>query len=234
LGKQPRPYFIQVRSLSKTYRRGKINVEALMGVDLDIPEHAFTVLLGPSGSGKSTLLQILGGIDRPTSGEIHIAGNALHRASETELTRFRRDHIGFIFQFYNLLPALNALDNAALPLLAQGWSLRQARKRAAGMLEQTGLGNRRDHKPNELSGGEQQRVAIARALILEPILILADEPTGDLDSETAAEIMQTMHELNRRSGITFLVASHNPSFINYASLTCEIKDGRLKSQPAIA
>ena len=234
MGIQLGPPFIQVRSLSKTYQRGKINVEALRRIDLDIPEHAFTVILGPSGSGKSTLLQLLGGVDRASAGKIFVAGKALHQASESDLTRFRRDHIGYIFQFYNLLTSLNALDNVALPLLARGESFHQARKSAAALLEQIGLGDRLAHKPNELSGGEQQRVAIARALVVKPVLVLADEPTGDLDSETADEIMGIMSDLNHLLGVTFIVASHNRSFLSYASLCYAIVDGRLSVQTMVS
>ena len=179
LATQSSESLIQARGLEKRYLRGKISVEALRGVDLEVNAGAFVVIVGPSGGGKSTLLHLLGGIDRPSAGQIRVNGQALETASEAELTRFRRDRIGFVFQFYNLLPSLNALDNVALPLLAKGWSWRQARESGQALLERVGLQARRQHMPRELSGGEQQRVAIARALVGDPAVVLADEPTGD-------------------------------------------------------
>ena len=183
---------------------------------------------GPSGSGKSTLLHLLGGIDHPSRGSVVVNGTALETASERELTRFRRDHVGFIFQFYNLLPSLSALDNAILPLLAKRWSYARARPRGLAMLAQVGLEGRRGHLPGELSGGEQQRVAIARALIVEPEVVLADEPTGDLDSESARGVMDLVFELNRRSGTTFVVATHNPDLAERADRVVELRDGRIQ------
>ena len=218
---------IQARGLEKRYRRGKVQVEALRGVDLDVPSGAFVVIVGPSGGGKTTLLHLLGGIDRPTAGQIRVNGQTLETASESELTRFRRDHIGFVFQFYNLLPSLNALDNVILPLLARGWSWKKASQSGQAFLERVGLQARWRHMPGELSGGEQQRVAIARALVGEPAVILADEPTGDLDSVTSGEIIQLMVHLNQQLGSTFIIATHNQTACQYATRAYEMRDGLL-------
>ena len=218
---------IQARGLRRVYRRGQVQVEALRGVDLDIPAGAFVVIVGPSGSGKTTLLHLLGGIDRPSAGQICIGGQSIEGASEAELTRFRRDHVGFVFQFYNLLPSLNALDNVILPLLAKGWAWKKAGERGQAMLRQVGLQARGQHKPGELSGGEQQRVAIARALVAEPAMVLADEPTGDLDSASAREVVELMAGLNRGLGVTFVIATHNLELCRYATHTYEMNDGRL-------
>lgn len=220
-------YLIQARALHKTYQQGRLNVAALQGIHLDIPKKAFVVILGPSGGGKSTLLHLLGGIDRPTSGQVWVNGNALHDASEEQLTRFRRDHVGFVFQFYNLLPSMNALENVSLPLLAKGWSMKNARQRAEAILEEVRLTHRLKHKPGELSGGEQQRVAIARALIVEPAVILADEPTGDLDSVSAEGVVQLMCDLNQRLGTTFITVTHNQHLSNYATHLYHMQDGKL-------
>ena len=223
------PLVIRAINLHKTYPRGREQVEALRGVDLEVARGAFVVVRGPSGSGKSTLLHLLGGIDRPSRGSVVVNGTALEAASERELTRFRRDHVGFIFQFYNLLPSLSALDNVILPLLAKRWPFARARPRGLEMLAQVGLEARRGHLPGELSGGEQQRVAIARALIVEPEVVLADEPTGDLDSESARGVMDLMFELNRRSGTTFAVATHNPDLAARADRVFELRDGRIQA-----
>ena len=218
---------IQARGLQKYYRRGRTQVEAVRGVDLDVPRGAFVVIVGPSGGGKTTLLHLLGGIDRPTAGKICVDGQALEIASESDLTRFRRDHIGFVFQFYNLLPSLNALDNVILPLLAKGWSWKKANQYGKAFLHRVGLEARWQHMPGELSGGEQQRVAIARALVGEPVVILADEPTGDLDSVTAKEIIQLIVDLNHQLGTTFIVATHNQAACHYATRNYEMRDGLL-------
>jgi ABC-type lipoprotein export system ATPase subunit len=224
------PIIIQARGLLKIYHQGRVPVEALRGVDLEVPSGAFVVIVGPSGGGKTTLLHLLGGIDRPTAGQVHINGKALEKASEADLTRFRRDHVGFVFQFYNLLPSLNALDNVILPLLAKGWAWKKARQQGQAMLERVGLQARWKHKPGELSGGEQQRVAIARALVVEPLVILADEPTGDLDSATSAEVIQLMVDLNHQSGVTFIIATHNQQICQFATLTYEMRDGLLTAR----
>lgn len=222
---------IQVRGLVKHYSRGKLQVDALRGVDLDVPRGEFVVIVGPSGGGKTTLLHLLGGIDRPSAGQIRINGQVLDNSSESELTRFRRDHIGFVFQFYNLLPSLNALDNVILPLLAKGWPWKKANKYGMAFLQRVGLLARWQHMPGELSGGEQQRVAIARALVGEPDVILADEPTGDLDSISASSIISLMEDLNQRLGVTFIVATHNLNLLKSSTHWYELIDGLLKPGP---
>ena len=220
---------ISVHQLYKTYHRGVESVEAVSGIDLEIKKGEFVVVLGPSGGGKSTLLNLIGGIDRPTSGTVTINDFALEKASEENLTRFRRDHIGFVFQFYNLLSALNAVENVSMPLMAKGVAFKQAKVKAVQILTKMGLENRLNHLPSELSGGEQQRVAIARSIIAEPELILADEPTGDLDSATAQEIATLMHELNKQMGLTFVVATHNLRLAENADHVFELRDGKIQS-----
>ena len=219
---------ISIQQLYKTYRRGTESVEAVSGIDLEIQKGEFVVILGPSGGGKSTLLNLMGGIDRPSSGTVTINGFALEKASEENLTRFRRDHIGFVFQFYNLLSALNAVENVCLPLMARGMGFKQAKVKAVQILTRLGLENRLKHLPSELSGGEQQRVAIARSIIAEPELILADEPTGDLDSRTADDITKLLHELNKQMGLTFVVATHNLRLAEKADRVFELRDGKIK------
>jgi ABC-type lipoprotein export system ATPase subunit len=219
---------ISIHQLYKTYHRGTESVEAVSGIDLEIKKGEFVVILGPSGGGKSTLLNLIGGIDHPTSGTVSVSGFALEKASEESLTRFRRDHIGFVFQFYNLLSALNAVENVSLPLMAKGVAFKQANVKAVQILTRIGLENRLGHLPSELSGGEQQRVAIARSIIAEPELILADEPTGDLDSRTAEEITSLMHELNQEMGLTFVVATHNLRLAEKADRVFELRDGKIQ------
>jgi len=225
---------IEATGLSKVYKRGDQQVVALRNVDLSVARGEFSVIIGPSGSGKSTLLHLLGGIDRPTQGQLSVNGVDLASASDAALTRFRRDNIGFVFQFYNLLPSLNALDNVILPLLARGLGWNASRERGSTMLEQVGLVQRQKHTPGQLSGGEQQRVAIARAMVLEPAVILADEPTGDLDSASAGSIVALMADLNQRLGVTIIVATHNLNLLKVAGRSYELVDGRLKriDQPA--
>jgi len=220
---------IQAVGLKKVYKRGSEEIVALWDTNLSILRGEFIVIIGPSGSGKSTLLHLLGGIDRPTQGELYVNRVDLVAASEAALTRFRRDNIGFVFQFYNLLPSLNALDNVILPLLAKGMSWKASRARGAAMLEQVGLNLRQKHTPGQLSGGEQQRVAIARAMVVEPCVILADEPTGDLDSASANSIIALMVDLNKRLGVTFIVATHNPLLVQAATHSYELVDGHLAS-----
>lgn len=222
---------IEAAGLGKVYKRGGDEVVALRDVHLSVSSGEFLVIVGPSGGGKSTLLHLLGAIDRPTRGELQINGVDLVAASNAALTRFRRDNIGFVFQFYNLLPSLNALDNVILPLLAKGLGWKAARQRGTAMLEQVGLAHRQRHTPGELSGGEQQRVAIARAMVLEPCVILADEPTGDLDSASANSIIALMLDLNQRQGVTYIVATHNSDLLKVASRSCRLVDGSLSMLP---
>ena len=223
----PSTPLIHAVGLKKVYKRGSEEIVALWDINLSIFPGEFIVIIGPSGSGKSTLLHLLGGIDRPTHGQLLVNGVDLVAANEGALTRFRRDNIGFIFQFYNLLPSLNALDNVILPLLAKGLSWKASRSRGAAMLEQVGLSHRQKHTPSQLSGGEQQRVAIARAMVVEPCVILADEPTGDLDSTSANSIITLMADLKQRLGVTFIVATHNLNLLQVAGRSYELEDGRL-------
>jgi putative ABC transport system ATP-binding protein len=222
---------ILIHQLHKTYHRGTESVEAVSGVDLEINKGEFVVILGPSGGGKSTLLNLIGGIDHPTSGTITINNFSLEKASEEEITRFRRDHIGFVFQFYNLLSSMNAVENVCMPLMAKGESFKQARIQAVQILTRIGLKNRLMHLPSELSGGEQQRVAIARSIVTRPELILADEPTGDLDSTTSQEISSLMHELNDQMGLTFVVATHNLRLAEKADRVLYLRDGKFQIDP---
>ena len=218
---------IEAENLQKVYHRGSEKVVALRGVELKVPAGEFIVIVGPSGSGKSTLLHLLGGVDRPSEGKLQVNGVDLRAANEAGLTRFRRDNIGFVFQFYNLLPSLNALDNVILPLLAKNQNWKTARQRGEDMLAQVGLSHRQKHKPSQLSGGEQQRVAIARAIVVDPCIILADEPTGDLDTVSADSIVSLMVDINHRLGVTFVVATHNLHLVAVASRAYQMVDGRL-------
>jgi putative ABC transport system ATP-binding protein len=223
--------FIQADALTRTYRRGAEDVHALLDVTLAIPPSAFALVLGPSGSGKSTLLNIIGGIDRPTSGTLTVDGLDLPSLTERQLDGYRRDHVGFVFQFNNLLPNLNAQENVALPLIAQGRSWAQARVQARAQLAVLGLDSRAGHRPAELSGGEQQRVALARAVVARPSLVLADEPTGDLDSESAEIVLDLMSSLNRELGATFVIATHNRRLEARATHVIELTNGRTTPPP---
>lgn len=222
---------VETHALSRIYQRGKEQIAAVDNVTLHIPRGSFTMLVGPSGCGKSTLLHLLGGIDRPTAGSVTVNGWVLERTSEADLTRFRRENIGFVFQFYNLLPFISAVENVALPLLAKGMPRRDAMHQAEHLLEQVGLDGRRRHNPGELSGGEQQRVAIARAVAGHPSLVLADEPTGDLDESNANAVLALLRDLNRRLGTTLIVATHNLSLIQPGDAILRLAHGRLE-QPA--
>ena len=202
---------IRITDLTKTYRRGQEVVEALRNVNLEIRQGEFLTVMGPSGGGKSTLLHLIGGIDRPSSGQVWVDGVEISKASEETLTRFRREKIGFVFQFYNLLPTLTATENVELPLIALGYPKKGRRKMADEVLDVVSLGDRLDHKPGELSGGQQQRVAIARAIVANPSIVLADEPTGDLDSATSDRLIELVEDINRQAGLTFLIVTHNPA-----------------------
>ncbi len=217
---------IRLNSVTKEFD-GKRKVRALADVDLQIEKGEFVSLVGPSGSGKSTLLNLIGTLDRPTWGEIVIDGQALGGLSDDELTRVRRDKIGFIFQFFNLLPSLSCLENVSLPLHLREWRRKQARERAAELLELVGLGNRLEHLPDELSGGERQRVAIARALSVYPPILLADEPTGNLDTETGAEILKLIRDLHERLGATILMVTHDAAVAGSCQRTISLRDGRV-------
>jgi putative ABC transport system ATP-binding protein len=217
---------IAVEGVSKSFN-GKRQVKALESIDLHIDRGEMLAIIGPSGSGKSTLLNLIGGLDRPSTGEIRIDGQSIARLSDDDLTRLRRDKIGFIFQFFNLLPSLNCLENVALPLHLKGLPKKKTADRARELLELVQLGHRLDHLPDELSGGERQRVAIARALAFYPPILLADEPTGNLDSHTGAEILALIRDLHERLGATVLLVTHDAHVAESCPRTVTICDGRL-------
>lgn len=206
---------------------GKRKVTALEGIDLQVARGEMLSIVGASGSGKSTLLNLVGGLDRPSAGEIRIDGRTIASLSDDDLTRLRRDKIGFIFQFFNLLPSLNCLENVALPLHLKGIPKKKTTERARELLEMVQLGQRLDHLPDELSGGERQRVAIARALAFYPPILLADEPTGNLDSRTGAEILKLIHDLHQRLGATVLIVTHDAGVAESCARTVTLRDGRL-------
>jgi len=219
---------IRARDLARRYTMGKEAVTALAGVDLDIQRGEFVALVGPSGSGKSTLLNLIGGLDRPTSGEIWVEDLELGKASDKRLVRYRRDRIGFIFQSFNLLPTRSAAENVEVPLMLAGIGRKQRRERALELLAQVGLAKRAGHKPNELSGGEMQRVAVARALANNPVLLLADEPTGNLDSRTGQDILNMLRELLRTQGLTLALVTHDMNVASYADRVVHLLDGKIQ------
>ena len=210
MNREAPPPLVVLRDVSKSYRRGNQRVPVLEHITLDIPAGAFLALMGPSGSGKSTLLNLIAGLDQADSGSIRVNGVNIGELSETELARWRAQHVGFIFQFYNLIPVLTALENVELPLLLSGLSRRQRREHAAMVLRLVRLDDRLDHYPGQLSGGQQQRVAIARALVVDPTLLVADEPTGDLDRTSAAEVLNLLERLNSDLGKTIIMVTHDP------------------------
>jgi putative ABC transport system ATP-binding protein len=222
---------IRTRELRRDFPMGQETVHALDGVNLSVEEGEFLGVMGPSGSGKSTLLYLLGGLDRPTAGHIWVRDQDLTALDENELAAYRRQEVGFVFQFFHLIPTMKALENVAFPMLFARVSPPHRRERACHLLEAVGLASRMEHKPTELSGGEQQRVAIARALANDPIIILADEPTGNLDSHTGAEVMATLARLNQEQGRTIVVVSHDPSIINFTSRCIHLLDGRVVGAP---
>ena len=219
---------IQFQDVAKVYLMGDVEVHALRGVSLSIRQGEFTAVMGASGSGKSTMMNIVGLLDRPTSGTYLLEGEAVSTLSTERLAEVRNRTIGFVFQSFNLLSRTSALENVELPLLYAGAGGAERRRRAAASLERVGLGSRADHHPNQMSGGQQQRVAIARALVTEPRVILADEPTGNLDSRTSVEVMQLFQELGR-SGITVVLVTHEPDISQYASRVIQMRDGRVLS-----
>ena len=223
---------ISIRDLTKSYTRGKQKVEVLHGLTLDIPKGDFVALMGPSGSGKTTLLNLIGGLDQPTSGELSIDGKRIDRFSSAELTKWRAAHVGFVFQFYNLMPVLTAEGNVELPLLLTKLSSAQRKKNVAIALQVVGLAERGKHKPRELSGGQEQRVAIARAIVSDPDLLVCDEPTGDLDRKTADEILTLLQTLNREHGKTIVMVTHDPRAAEYAKRTLHLDKGQLAEQAA--
>ena len=217
---------IQLEGVTK-YFEGSRKVTALDGITLHITRGEFVSIIGPSGSGKSTLLNLMGTLDRPSSGSIQIDGSDISPMRDSELTRLRRDKIGFIFQFFNLLPSLNSMENVGVPLHLRGWPAAKVRARAQELLELVGLGHRLTHLPDELSGGERQRVAIARALACNPPILLADEPTGNLDSHTGAEILALISDLHRRLGSTIVMVTHDGNVANSSPRRISLRDSRI-------
>ena len=225
---------VSIRGLRKSYQRGAERLEVLHGIDLEIPEGDFVALMGPSGSGKSTLLNLIGGLDTPSGGEIEIAGRRIDTLSAGQLSTWRSDNVGFVFHFYNLMPTLNAQKNVELPLLLTRLNAAQRARNAAIALQLVGLADRAKHKPNELSGGQQQRVAIARAIVSDPTLLICDEPTGDLDRQSAEEILGLLQTLNREHGKTIVMVTHDPKAADHARRTVHLDKGVLVDEPAFA
>ena len=218
---------VQIRQLKKNYTRGKQTVEVLHGIDLDIPKGDFVALMGPSGSGKTTLLNLIGGLDTPSSGSVSVEDRRIDQMSGGDLAAWRAHHVGFVFQFYNLLPVLSAQKNVELPLLLAPMGGAERAKRAQVALQLVGLGDRGGHRPSELSGGQEQRVAIARALVTDPTLLVCDEPTGDLDRKTADEILTLLQTLNREHGKTIIMVTHDPKAAEFARRTVHLDKGKL-------
>jgi putative ABC transport system ATP-binding protein len=218
---------LKTEALTKHYKMGRIIVEALKGVDLSITKGEFVAIMGPSGSGKSTLLHLMGGLDTPTSGEVFLAGRSLSKLRDYEITRIRRTKVGFIFQFYNLIPTLTAAENIALPMLMDGKSFRSYHKWLDQLLEMVGLQDRADHKPDQLSGGQQQRVAIARAFMNQPEIVLADEPTGNLDTHAGEAILQLLQRSCDELGATIVMVTHDPKAASYARRVIFLRDGMI-------
>jgi len=218
---------LEAVGLRKRYAMGEVSVEALRGVDFVVKRGEFVAIMGPSGSGKSTLLHLLGGLDDPTDGEVLLAGQPLAQLSDDRLTLIRRRQVGFVFQFFNLLPTLTAAENVALPLLIDGRRLEDYEERIADLLALVGLADRAGHRPDQLSGGEQQRVAIARAFVNDPEVVLADEPTGNLDSAAGEEILRLLRRMRDEKGQTIVMVTHNEHAAEYADRIVRLRDGRI-------
>lgn len=218
---------VKVVEVEKTYALGENKVHALRGVNLELKKGEFVALTGPSGSGKTTLLNLIGVLDKPSKGKIYVDGIDLTLLKEKDLTKLRRSTIGFIFQFYNLIPVLSAVENVELPMLIAGVATKEREKRARELLKMVGLGDRMHHRPDELSGGEQQRVAIVRALANRPSIVLADEPTGDLDSKTGKEVVNALRDISNHEGATVIVVTHDPSITSMAGKVFEMRDGMI-------
>lgn len=230
MGVTRRAVFVKGEGLWKEYSTGtKMVVEVLKGAEIEIKQGEIVVVIGPSGSGKSTLLHVLGGLDSPTKGLVSVGGQNLFTLGEEQRSLFRNTRLGFIFQFHHLLPEFTALENVAMPALVKGDQMRQVRPRAEGLLNEVGLGDRITHKPGELSGGEQQRVAVARALMNDPVLVLADEPSGNLDEENGARLHKLLVDLARRKGLTVVFATHNPDLTKRGDRVLRLQDGKLVS-----
>jgi putative ABC transport system ATP-binding protein len=224
---------VELRNVVKVYELGEgINVEALRGVDLNVEKGEMLSIMGPSGSGKSTLLNMIGGLDNPTSGRVMVDGIDITEMGEGELAHFRRESVGFVFQFFNLIPILTALENVELPMIFEGnLSSKEIRERASDLLRLVGLGERMDHRPNQLSGGEQQRIAIARALVNEPSIVIADELTGNVDREAGLRILRFIQNLNKTLGQTFILVTHDPIVCQASQRILYMSDGRITSEP---
>jgi putative ABC transport system ATP-binding protein len=225
-----RPLMVEARGVYKSYEAEEITVHALEDVSLQIEEGALVAVMGPSGCGKTTLLNVLSGLDEADSGEIFIAGEPLHAMNDARRTGYRARHMGFVFQGFNLMPVLSAVENVELPLLVGGAGVRAARERALEVLDQVHLADRAHHRPSQLSGGQQQRVAIARALASEPAIVWADEPTGNLDSDTSQEVLDLLLRLNRENGQTFVVVTHDPGVGSLMNYVVRMRDGRIVGQ----
>ncbi|WP_442682647.1 ABC transporter ATP-binding protein [Stenotrophomonas sp. JC08] len=222
---------VSLRNITKTYQRGPEKVQVLHGIDLDIERGDFVALMGPSGSGKTTLLNLIGGLDVPSGGEINIEDQRIDQLSAGQLSTWRSHHVGFVFQFYNLMPMLTAQKNVELPLLLTSLTAADRKRRAQIALTLVGLADRRDHRPNELSGGQQQRVAIARAIVSDPTFLICDEPTGDLDRQSAEEVLGLLQLLNREHGKTIIMVTHDPKAAEYATHTVHLDKGELVDAP---
>jgi putative ABC transport system ATP-binding protein len=220
---------LNVFNLKKGYLSGNHSVEALKGVSFSIAKGQFASIMGPSGSGKSTLLHLIGGLDTPSSGSIELNGQAIEKYSDDQLSQFRRRKLGFIFQFFNLLPALSAIENVALPQLLDGLAFEEIEPKAKALLEMMGMSKRIHHRPDQLSGGEMQRVAIARALVSDPLLILADEPTGNLDSKTGTTVLQLLADLVKEKQQTILMVTHDLKAASYGGRLIKVRDGSIES-----
>ncbi len=225
---------VSLRGLTKSYTRGPETIQVLHGIDLDIEQGDFVALMGPSGSGKTTLLNLIGGLDSPTSGEVEVGGQRIDQMNSGQLAHWRSNHVGFVFQFYNLLPVLTAQKNVELPLLLTNLSAAQRKRNAEIALELVGLKDRGKHKPKELSGGQEQRVAIARAIVSDPQLLVCDEPTGDLDRTTADEILTLLQRLNKDQGKTIIMVTHDPKAADFATHTVHLDKGDVVDAPAAA
>ncbi len=225
---------VQCRGLTRVYQEDSIPVRALAGVDLDVREGEFLSLAGPSGSGKSTLLNCIGGLDRPTDGSVHVDGVALESLSESQLSDLRLEKIGFVFQSYNLIPVLSARENVEFIMQLQGVAPVERRERALALLDSLGIGELAERRPGELSGGQQQRVAVARSIVTHPRLLLADEPSANLDSKTTGELLELLASINRDQGMTIVTATHDPAVMAYASRRIHLQDGLIVSDEKAA
>ncbi|MCF8112081.1 MAG: ABC transporter ATP-binding protein [Desulfobacteraceae bacterium] len=218
---------VEVKGVDKTYQQGKVSVHALKGIELAVDRGSFAALAGPSGSGKTTLLNIIGGLDTPDRGEVRVDGNAYHDMTRSEMAELRLHRLGFVFQAYNLLPVLSAVENVEYVMQLQGVGKKKRREQALAILDEVGLSGRYHNRPTELSGGQQQRVAVARAIVSDPALVLADEPTANLDSKTGEGLLQIMRKMNREKGVTFVFSTHDKMVMSYADRLIHIRDGEI-------